>query len=188
MESTDQSLSDPSPMYKTASDNIQTTSVINFSTVNSVTLNQGTTTMDLNKFLMTGNTYDENYTGVKKPIVYIRNVRSVEMTSEIYQNNNGIFREAQKTYGNIETTDTYEIESDNPGAFSFSTYYLVNGIQQVDSATRSHFYPGPPIVIDGALKIDLTSMTFDNNYKQEQIVNDPTNEVPEPSQAITFVR
>ena len=63
LESEATSYTEPSPMSKTSSENIQKTSVASFSTVNSVSLNEGSTSMDLNKFMMKDNTYTENYPG-----------------------------------------------------------------------------------------------------------------------------
>jgi hypothetical protein len=102
---------------------------------------------------------------MQTPLVELNNIRKVEMTSETYQNNACHFTEALATHGTI--TSSRAIDGNNlPGSIEFSDYWLSNtGISQVEAADKYKYYPGPLIGIDGALKIELTSMTFNNNYR-----------------------
>ena len=63
LEATSTGYNDPNPMSKNNTLNIQASSVSLFSTVKNVTLNGGDTVIDLNKFMLKGNTYTENYSG-----------------------------------------------------------------------------------------------------------------------------
>ena len=52
---------------------------------------------------------------------------------------------------------------------------------------RLWVYPSAPLTIDGAFLIDITTIGFDNNARQEIDLN--TNyDYPHPSQTITFTR
>ena len=103
------------------------------------------------------------------PIVYILNIRAVYMENEIYRNNNGHFREALTQYGTIASLYTSVADEKTiPGALDFKEYFLANSeLSQANAAMKSNFYPGPPIIIDGSLLVDINTIEFNNNYKQE---------------------
>jgi hypothetical protein len=175
-------------MSSTSSLNTQKTTVISFSTVNAVSMNDGTLSVDKNKFLLTSNTYTENYPGYLNAIVHVIGVRALEMNSETYQDNIAQFKEALTTYGTIQTTIEFGAAKDITGAINFNLYFLSgSGISQLADTNKFYYYSSAPIVIDGALKITLSSMTFSNNYKTElDSIQDYS--YPHPAQAITLMR
>jgi predicted outer membrane repeat protein len=187
MESVKELFSSPDPMDDDPDLNIQKESVSSFSTVNNVTLNEGLTTMDLNKYKLIDNVYDQNFIGLTTSLISVHNIRAVYFENEEYSDNQGHYLEALSAYGSISSGGN--LDSNNiPGAASFANYFLTDeGISALDDNAKENYYAGAPISIDGSLLVDIKNITFDNNYKQEYSDN-TSYDVCLPSQAITFRR
>ena len=60
------------------------------------------------------------------------------------------------------------------GAFKILSYYLENGIQDDQDAVGNYYYPEPPLLIKSSFYINITSITFINNYFIETNVSGPS--------------
>lgn len=120
--------------------------------------------MDMNKFLVTGNTYDGNFAGLNSGIVYFLNLRRLVMVNETFTNNDGHYREALVAYGAIPPRTDGTI--DNSGAIPFDLYYSeANFLGGIIESRGYLYFPGSPIVIDSLIDARLQQLTFVNNFK-----------------------
>ena len=120
--------------------------------------------MDKNKFLLTGNTYKENFPGQNSAILYFQNLRRVNMINEMFSYNNGHYQEALTKFGSILSKVSADVE--NRGAIPFEEYYSGNGyFNWIPASENSLKYPGSPIVFDGTVDIQLSQINFDSNFK-----------------------
>ena len=145
-----------------------------------------------NKFVFENNNFQENYSGVQTSVVEIRGIRSIEIINDKYLSNLGQFKESLNKYGSISSLgENNLIDNFIPGAWSMYSYYgnvgFNNTIQElVDVDIRQNLYPIAPLLIDGAFKINVTGVVFDNNGFQELDQILVTNYYP--SNAITIMR
>ena len=122
--------------------------------------------MDMNKFLLTDNLYENNFSGMNSGIVYLHNIRRVNMVGETFNKNSGHYQEALETYGTIDPKTNDDIVS--RGAIPFSEYYNNKSESYIANISGNEGllqYPGSPIVFDGVVDILLNNLTFDNNFK-----------------------
>ena len=93
----------PNPPYSVASYIKSKQGIVDFSTVNNITLPSSQQIMDSNKFLLTGNIYDQNFPSNIRSTVEIVNFRRIYMESETYIRNSGQFWESLNKYGSIKS-------------------------------------------------------------------------------------
>ena len=171
----------PKPMNMDTFNNTSKYSIASFSTVNSVTLPSSSITIDTNNFLMTNNVFNQNFAGMQSDIVELTNIRKINIVSDSYINNWGIFQEALAKYGSITSTGSVTNLSKMPGAWIFA-YYGASGsgntVSDIVSASNAqYYYPISPIVIDGSFFISWYGMVFDNNAMPE-LTSSTTNFYP----------
>lgn len=149
-------------------------------------MNEGSTTMDLNLYLLKDNLWDHNFMPNRYGLVNILNVYKISMENETYSNNGFLFKEALNTYGTISSLA--EDSSVEAGAFSFADFYLqYEGITLLSATEQYGEYPGPPIYIQSSFYISITSISFSNNYFAEMNVPSYTSLTTVQASAIAFV-
>jgi hypothetical protein len=122
--------------------------------------------VDLNKFKLENNVYNYNFMGMNSGIVYTHTVLSVHTQNETYSNNQGHYLEAHSFLSTIPVQETDDYTQ--KGAIEFSEYYTWQVFfDELPPADRCLYYPGSPLVIDGAIYLNMNTMNFDNNFKQE---------------------
>ena len=86
------------------------------------------------------------------------------MVRESYLANNGHYQEALVAYGTISPHMSASL--DLRGAMPFSEYYTQQEyLSTIQGSSKSEYFPGSPIVLDGVVDIQLNQLTFDNNFK-----------------------
>ena len=183
--------SDPKSMSKNKFENLSRSGIVSFSTVNSTIMSSSLVQIDLNKFLLKQNTYNENFAGAQASIVKLTNIRRIHIDSDTYINNWGQYLESLNKYGSIMSTGDISNEDKLPGAYSLFAYYgssdknkTINEI--FTSESQQNYYPAGFLVIDGSLYVSTTGLIFDNNAMQELTQSLVTNQYP--SNAITLRR
>ena len=183
--------SDPKSMSKNKTDNISKSGIVSFTTVNSTIMSSSSAEIDLNKFLLKQNTYNENFSGAQASIVKLANIRRIHIDSDTYINNWGQYLESLNKYGSIMSTGDTSNKDKLPGAYILFAYYGSSGTNKAineifSSELQQNYYPVGPLVIDGSLYVYTTGLTFDNNAMQEQTQSLVTSQYP--SNAITLRR
>lgn len=74
-------------MSKTKTDNLSKAGIASFTAVNTVTMSSSSVQVDLNKFLLQQNTYNENFAGAQASIVRLMSIRRIHIDSDTYINN-----------------------------------------------------------------------------------------------------
>ena len=157
---------------------------LNFSISNITTLDYSKIDMDYNKFVIQYNQHTENYASQKTGLITLFNIDSVTIIGENFTNNKGQYLEKLEEISGLGSA-SFNSQGSN-GAISFGNYfYLFQGVVLLPQGESRHVYPGPPIVIRGSIIVNIQSLLFDNNYKQEtgEFVG---GEPIEQSQTITF--
>ena len=183
--------SDPKSMSKNKSDNLSKSGIVSFTTVNNTIMSSSLVQVDLNKFLLKQNTYNENFAGAQASIVKLANIRRIHIDSDTYINNWGQYNESLNKYGSIMSTGDTSNKEKLPGAYNLFAYYGSSGtnktINEISSSeSQPNYFPAGFLVIDGSLYVYTTGLTFDNNAMQELAQSLVTNQYP--SNAITFRR
>ena len=183
--------SDPKSMSKNKSDNISKSGIVSFTTVNNTIMSSSSVQVDLNKFLLKQNTYNENFAGAQASIVKLSSIRRIHIDSDVYINNWGQYLESLNKYGSIISTGDTSSKTNLPGAYSLFAYYGSSGTNKTiteifSSESQQNYYPVGPFVIDGSLYVYTTGLTFDNNAMQELTQSLVT--IQYPSNAITLRR
>ena len=130
------------------------------------TLPSSSVTMDTNKFLMSQNTFNENYAGRAMPITDIKSMSKVYIDGDTYTNNGGTYREALTKYGSISSgvnvNGSYSIFSLEQ---FFSTSASVTTVMSEAGGESSlqNYYPIGPLSIDSVFYISIANVNFDNN-------------------------
>lgn len=167
------------PMNNYFGGNIQKDDVVNFSIENDVTLASSGEAMDLNKFELYQNTYDQNFIGYTKTVVDIQGVRRIHIDGEVYKNNMGIYKEALEMYGQFTTVGKLDAFQRKPGAFYFRNYYIgdsdADSLKIIAEATRQEYYPDGILRIDGAFYVQIDNTTFSNNAFPEAATTSVTS-------------
>ena len=160
-----------------------------FSTVNNVNLPSSHLIIDTNKFLLSNNTYDQNFISDESSLNEIINFRRIHMISEIYvKKNTGKSWESLNKYGSIKSIcDVKNILSSNN--FVLYAYYGATGnnytlLENINVKYLDLYYPVSPIIIQVALYVYIDGIVFDNNSQQE--INTKYLNSQYPSGAITF--
>jgi hypothetical protein len=95
--------------------------IINFRTVNNITLNEGEIKIDTNKFQLSSNTFTENFIPNSYGLLNFYNIRKLSMTNDTYTLNTGIYNEAMIEYGSIPQSN-YSL---NGGyGYNFEEFFL----------------------------------------------------------------
>ena len=119
--------------------------IANFTIIDKVELDEGSVTIDKNKFMMKNNRFIQNYGPNYLGIVNIH-VYKVSIENDLYENNTFQYKEAMDLYGAIS------INQSSPGMYSgayhFYEYYSgTKAISGISYMSGHYFYPGPPILI-----------------------------------------
>ena len=86
------------------------------------------------------------------------------MVEESYIKNNGHYQEALDSYGTIPSHASASVNL--RGAMPFSEYYTQQDyLSTILEFLKSEYFPGSPIVLDGVVDIQMSHLTFDNNFK-----------------------
>ena len=183
--------SDPQSMSKNKSDNLSKSGIVSFTTINNTIMSSSSVQIDLNKFLLKQNTYNENFAGAQASIVKLVNIRRIHIDSDTYINNWGQYLESLNKYGSIISTGDTSKENNLPGAYSLFAYYGSSGTgltinEAISSELQQNYYPAGFLAIDGSLYMYTTGLIFDNNAMQELTQSLVTNQYP--SNAITLRR
>ena len=183
--------SDPKSMSKNKSENLSKSGIVSFTTINNTIMSSSLIQIDLNKFLLKKNTYNENFAGAQASIIKLTNIRRIHIDSDTYINNWGQYLESLNKYGSIMSTGDTSNEDKLPGAYSLFAYYGSSGTnltinEIIYSESQQNYYPAGFLVIDGSLYVSTTGLIFDNNAMQELTQSLVTNQYP--SNAITFRR
>ena len=183
--------SDPQSMSKNKSDNLSKSGIVSFTTVNNTIMSSSSVQIDLNKFLLKQNTYNENFAGAQASIVKLVNIRRIHIDSDTYINNWGQYLESLNKYGSIMSTGDTSDRTSLPGAYSLFAYYGSSGTHSTINEVilpelQQNYYPVGFLVIDGSLYVYTTGLIFDNNAMQELTQSLVTSQYP--SNAITLRR
>ena len=159
--------SDPKSMSKNKSGNLSKSGIISFATVNNTKMSSSSVQIDLNKFLLKQNTYNENFAGAQASIVKLTNIRRIHIDSDTYINNWGQYLESLNKYGSIISTGNTSNRNKLPGAYSLFAYYGSRGTGKtineiISSESQQDYYPIGPLFIDGSLYVHTTELIFDN--------------------------
>ena len=182
----------PKVMSLNSYENLSKQGIILFKSINTVVLHSSLIPIDLNKFLMTNNIFDENFAGSQAGVVELINIRKIDIVSDSYINNGGIYKEALDKYGAISSTGDLSNVLKMPGAFPLFVYYgLSSGENQslreiISQSSLQEYYSIAPLVIDGSFYISTSGLNFENNYMPELTQSLVTSFYP--SNAITFRR
>ena len=134
----------PSILPSASSDVPILSNITSFNTTNMVTVNGGSTEIDLNKYMLADNTFDGNYIPSGYPLVNFVNVYKVSMSNEQYINNSPTYKEVLNMFGSI--TSDPDLNTAESGAFKFSGYFLQDeGVSQLSSDDKWYAYSGPPV-------------------------------------------
>ena len=178
----------PNPPYSVMSFILSKQGVVSFSTVNNMTLPSSLQTIDTNKFLLSNNTYSQNFISSFRSLNEFMNFRRIHMLSETYIKNTGQSWESLNKYGSIKSIcNAQSISSSNN--FALYAYYGAsdNEFTLFDYANINYldqYYPVSPIIIQLSLYVFIDGIVFDNNSQQE--VNTKYLNSQYPSGAITF--
>ena len=181
----------PTLMSKTNYENRSKQGIISFSTVNIISLPSSSIPIDLNKFLMTNNTFDENFAGFKAGVVELINIRKIHIISDSFVNNGGIYKEAMDLYGSITSSGDTSSADRLPGAFILFAYFGETGNaltlkENSFDSNLQNYYPVAPLIIDGSFYISISGLKFDSNAMPELTQSLVTSFYP--SNAITLRR
>ena len=157
-----------------------------FNTADKLQVNEGQTTVDLNKFMMKHNQFIQNYVPNLKGLVNIYGVYKISISNDTYENNTFAFKEALNSFGSIYSDASQN--TDSSGAYNFSGFFIENvGINLHSLTEMDNEYPGPPLYIQQTLYLDISSITFDNNYFVEMIEPNSVGLSTVQSQSISLV-
>lgn len=136
-----------------------------------VTLPSSSETIDMNKFMLKENTYEQNFAGLKTGIVDIQNIRRLHIQGDTYTKNGGQYQEALNLYGTISSSGTV---NQNLGAYKLEAFFLKDTYQEALSfflAVNSvvDYFPVAPLIIEGTAYLHAEGLTFDNNVMPEAI-------------------
>ena len=158
-------------MDKDYLNNLSKDGIISFSALKSVILPSSSVSIDSNQYLMTNNIFDQNYAGLQSEVVELINIRRINIVSDSYINNWGIFQEALAKYGSITSSGDISDPLKPPGAWLFAYYGEFGSSQSMLDITNSSniqdFFPVAPLLIDGSFYILTTGLIFNNNAMQE---------------------
>ena len=157
------SFEEPSRMSKDDSNVMILEEVMNFTFVKNHTMNSNTVTIDLNKFMLMNNTYENNYITKSNGLINFYKIMRLHFQDETFASNTAMFKEALNYYGSISSS--VEDSTSSSGALFFKTYFDNVGEIASTSPDKSFIeYPNSVVKIQGSIVIDVDGATFDSNY------------------------
>jgi hypothetical protein len=108
--------------------------IINFSTVNTTTLNEGETDIDTNKFQLSSNIFTENFIPNYYGLLNFYNIRKLSMTNDTYTLNTGIYKEAMISYGSISVNSG---STNGFDGYNFEEFFFADsGVSSVQNNSK----------------------------------------------------